>query len=159
MGVDRKRNPFIGSAAGARVLSALQLPLFLVRPPAGYGVLKTTGRRTGKSRRRCVRAIRCDDRVYVVAIKGAGRTGWARNALAGPVGLRLPGGRFTGRARALADDAERRQAADAYAGRVHSFDYLTWINWRSGRPTAARIRELLRGWVDEGTPLVIELDV
>jgi deazaflavin-dependent oxidoreductase (nitroreductase family) len=61
----------------------MQLPLFLLRPPAGYGVLTTTGRRTGKTRRRCVRAIKRGDRVYLVAIKGS-RTGWLRNVLASP---------------------------------------------------------------------------
>ena len=42
-----KRNPFTSSAARGRTLSALQLPFFLLRPPAGYGVLTTTGRRRG----------------------------------------------------------------------------------------------------------------
>jgi hypothetical protein len=51
-------------------------------------VLTTTGRSTGKVRRRCIRATRRDDVVYVVAIKGT--TQWARNALANPsVGLCL----------------------------------------------------------------------
>jgi deazaflavin-dependent oxidoreductase (nitroreductase family) len=80
---ERKHNPFVNSPAGGRALSALQLPLFLTRPPKGYGVLTATGRKTGKVRRRCVRGIRDGDVVYVVAIKG--KTQWARNALANPV--------------------------------------------------------------------------
>ena len=72
---ERKLNPFINTPAGGRALSAMQLPFFLVRPPSGYGVLMTTGRKTGKLRRRCVRAIRRGDVVYVVAIKG--NTQWA----------------------------------------------------------------------------------
>jgi deazaflavin-dependent oxidoreductase (nitroreductase family) len=154
----RNHNLFINSAAGARALSALQLPFFLVRPPRGYGVLTTTGRKTGKTRRRCVRAIRRGGEVYVVAIKGAGRTGWARNALQHPdVLLRLPGGTFSGRVREVLGASERRQAKDMYCESVHRFDYLTWMNWRKGRPTPAKIRDLLRNWFDEGTPLVVEL--
>ncbi len=153
---ERKHNPFINSPAGGRALSALQLPLFLLHPPRGYGVLTTTGRKTGKVRRRCIRAIRRGDVVYVVAIKG--KTQWARNALANPaVRLRLPGGTFSGRAREVSDATERGQAKEAYCESVHRFDYLTWINWRKGRPMRAKIRELLRGWCDEGTLLVIEL--
>jgi deazaflavin-dependent oxidoreductase (nitroreductase family) len=156
---ERKRNPFITSATGGRLLSALQLPLFLLRPPAGYAVLTTTGRRTGKTRRRCIRAIHGGDRVYLVAIKGAGTTGWAKNALANPdVRLRLPGGTFSGRAREPQGESEITQAASAYCETVKRFDYLTYMNWRKGRPTPAGIRELLRGWFDQGTPLIVDLD-
>ncbi len=88
---------------------------------------------------------------------GAG-TGWARNALQHPeVRLRLPGASFSGRVREVHGETENRQARDAYCESVHRFDYLTWINWRKGRPTPARIRGLLRAWFDEGTPLVVEL--
>jgi deazaflavin-dependent oxidoreductase (nitroreductase family) len=136
----------------------MQLPCFLLRPPAGYAVLTTTGRKTGKIRRRCVRAVRRGDDVYIVAIKGT-RTAWARNALANPdVRLRLPGGAFSGRARELRGDAEEQQARDAYCDSVHPFDYLTWLNWRSGRPTSAKIRELLRAWFEDGRPLLVELN-
>jgi deazaflavin-dependent oxidoreductase (nitroreductase family) len=156
---ERKQNPFINSAAGGRALSAIQLPLFLLHPPVGYGVLTTTGRKTGKTRRRCLRAVRRGDKVYVVAIKGAGTTGWAKNALAsGAVRLRLPTGTFSGRARELRGPAEVREASETYCDTVHRFDYLTWVNWRKGRPTPAKIKDLLRGWFDAGTPLVVELD-
>jgi deazaflavin-dependent oxidoreductase (nitroreductase family) len=156
---ERKRNPFVTSAAGGRALSALQLPLFLLRPPAGYGVLTTTGRKTGKVRRRCIRAIREGDKVYVVAIKGLATTGWAKNALSGPeVRLRIRGGTFSGRARQVHGAADTKEEAAAYSESIHPFDYLTCVNWRKGRPTRERIEELLRGWVEEGTPLVIELN-
>lgn len=153
---ERKLNPFINSPVGGRALSAMQLPFFLIHPPHGYGVLTTTGRTTGKVRRRCVRAIRRGDVVYVVAIKG--KTQWARNALAHPaVRLRIPGGTFSGRAREVSGATESRGVKETYCESVHRFDYLTWINWRKGRPTHAKIRELLRGWFEEGTPLVIEI--
>jgi deazaflavin-dependent oxidoreductase (nitroreductase family) len=152
-----KRNPFIRSPLGGRMLSAMQLPLFLLRPPAGYGILTTTGRRTGKKRRRCVRAIRAGDHVYLIAIKGQ-RTGWAKNALANPeVTVRIAGGTFHGRARALRGADEVRRAREAYCEKVYPFDYLTWMNWRKGRPTPARIKQLFDTWFEDGRPLVVEL--
>ena len=157
MAVERKHNPFISSQAGGRALSTLQLPFFLLLPPAGYGVLTTTGRKTGKARRRCVRAIRRDDKVYIVAIKGP--SSWAKNAMANPdVRLRLRGGRFKGRARML-QEPERRQAEEAYCDTVTRFDYLTWMNWSKGRPTPIKIKGLLRGWFNDGLPLVVDLDI
>jgi hypothetical protein len=59
---ERRHNPFVRSASWARVLSALMLPRFTIIPPAGFGVLTTTGRKTGKTRRKCVRAIRKGNR-------------------------------------------------------------------------------------------------
>src|SRR5215212_7311688 len=43
---ERQGNPFLRSARGGRVLSGLMLPHFTILPPAGFGVLTTTGRRT-----------------------------------------------------------------------------------------------------------------
>ena len=159
MPAERRRNPFTASSRGGRALSALQLPFFLLRPPAGYAVLTAPGRRTGRTRRRCVRAIRRGDEVYVVAIKGLARSGWAKNALAaGSVELRLPDGRRSGRMRRPSPRGELARAREAYCGTIGSFDYLTWLNWRKGRPSRARIEELLRDWFESGTPLVIELE-
>lgn len=155
--MEARRNPFTASSTGGRVLSGLQLPFFLARPPAGYGVLTTTGRRTGKTRRRCIRALPSGQAVYLVAIKGLARSGWAKNALAADtVQVRLPSGVVRGRARKLDDPSEVARARAVYAGTVHWFDYLTWLNWRRGRPSRARIEQLLADWVDTGTPLIIE---
>ena len=139
------------------MLSASQLPLFLVRPPAGYGVLTTTGRKTGKRRRRCVRAVRRGGRAYIVAIKG-GRTGWLKNALAHPeVGLRIRGGRFTGLAREVRED-ERAEARATYCDtKAGLFERAEYSLWRPDRPTPAKIEELHRHWFDTGVPLVVEL--
>lgn len=60
----RTHNPFIRSARGGRVLGARPLPVFLAHTPRGVGILTTTGRRTGKSRRKCLRAVRHGDKVY-----------------------------------------------------------------------------------------------
>jgi deazaflavin-dependent oxidoreductase (nitroreductase family) len=153
----RTRNPFTSSARGGQLLSAVQLPFFLARPPAAYGVLTATGRKTGKRRRRCIRAVRSGETVYLVAIKGSAKTGWVRNALANPgLKLRLPGGSYSGRARLIASP-ERSQARQAYAETVAPFDYLTYGNWRKGWPTAPLIRDLMASWFDEGFPIAIEL--
>ena len=152
-----RKSPFTASAMGGRVLSALQLPLFELLPPAGYGVLTTRGRRSGKIRRRCVRAVRDGNRAYVVAIKGPG-TSWATNARSDPhVGLRLREGRMRGVAREARDENEARAAAEAYAETVTRFDYLAYTLWRRGRPTHARVEELLRTWARTGALLIIEL--
>ena len=154
----RKRNPFINSPRGGRTLSAMQLPLFLIFPPRGFGVITTTGRVSGKRRRRCIRAIRSGDKVYVVAMKGASTTGWAKNALANPeVRLRIRGGSFTGRARELEGPAEREVAEKVYCQTVNPFDYPECAMWRHGCPSRSKIEMLHREWFERGTPLVIGL--
>src|SRR5690348_16180778 len=124
MALERRHNPFIRSFQGGRVLSAMMLPWFMAVPPAGFGVLTTTGRRTGRTRRRCVRAIRRGDRVYLVSIGGPGAA-WVKNIRANPdVRLRLAGGTVAGRAREIDDAAERGQAREAFCGTVNRFDYV-----------------------------------
>ena len=152
---ERKRNPFLGSPRGGRILSALMLPHFMLRPPAGFGVLTMTGRRTGRRRRKCVRAIRRGDKVYVVSIRP---TAWLKNVRANPrVSLRLPGGTFAGVARDPRDAQELEEGRAAYCGTVKPFDYGECLMWRRGRPTRAKIEELHRDWFAQGTPLVIDL--
>jgi deazaflavin-dependent oxidoreductase (nitroreductase family) len=152
---ERKRNPFLNSATGGRILSALTLPRFTLLTPVGFGVLTTTGRKTGKKRRRCVRAIRDQDKAYVVSIFP---TGWLSNVRANPnVHLRLRGGRIAGVARELRED-ERGHAMETYCETVNPFDYVECLMWRRGRPTRSKITELHRGWFEKGTPLVVELE-
>jgi len=154
---ERTHNPFVKSKTGGRILSAFQLPLFVVRPPAGYGVLTTTGRQSGKTRRRCVRAVRRGDKAYIVAIKGT-RTGWLRNVRANPnVRLRIRGGTLSGTARELLDASQRQAAMDAYCKAVSPFEHLEYRMWRSGRPTRSKIEELHRTWFERGTPLIVDL--
>lgn len=155
--LDRTRNPFLNSPTGGRVLSTLQLPFFLARPPAGYGVLTTRGRMSGKARRRCVRVVRRGRLAYLVAIKGP-RTAWVRNIEANPrVRLRVRGGTFAGTAREPAD-GERQVAADAYCELASRFEYLEYRMWRTDRPSPASIQALHRTWFETGMPLVVELD-
>lgn len=146
------------SLHGGRILSALQLPWFSLMPPRGFGVLTTIGRKTGKQRRKCIRAIRCGDRAYIVSIGGPDMA-WLKNIQANPnVSLRIRGGTFAGRARKLSDPLETEQAREAYCESVHVVDYMSCMNWRKGRPTRSRIEDLTCGWFEEGIPLVVELD-
>lgn len=154
---ERRYNPFMRSLGGARVLSALQLPFFTVRPPSGFGVITTTGRRTGKTRRKCVRAIRTGNKAYLVSIGGA-HAAWLKNIRANPnVRLRIRGGTFSGVARELTETAETQQAMAAYCETVNRFDYAECAAHRRGRPTRSKIKELHRAWFDGGIPLVVEL--
>ena len=153
---ERKRNPFLNSPTGGRILSALMLPRFTIRPPAGFGVLTTTGRKTGKTRRKCVRAIRRGDQAYIVSIRP---TAWLKNVQANPrVRLRIRGGTFSGVVREPRETGERQQAIHAYCETVNRFDYAECAMWQRGRPTRAKINDLHRTWFDRGTPLVVDLE-
>jgi hypothetical protein len=163
---ERKRNPFTNLQNGGRILSAMMLPLFQLCPPRGFGVLSTTGRKTGKRRPRCIHAIRQGERVYIVMIRPTPRavethsiSAWVLNIRTHPVvGLRIRDGSFTGIARELSDPEEIAQATEIYCSTVNPFDYVECMFHRPGRPTRAKIEELHRSWFKHGAPLVIELD-
>jgi deazaflavin-dependent oxidoreductase (nitroreductase family) len=163
----RSRNPFLRSPSGGRALSALHLPFFTLRPPSGFGVLTTTGRKTGRPRRKCVHVIRRGDRAYLVMIRPLPPavaahfvSAWMLNIRADPhVRLRVPGGTFAGLARAPADEAESRTAREIYCETVNLTDYVEYMFHRSDLPTRSKIRELHRTWFDTGIPVVIELAV
>ena len=134
------------------------LPHFTVLPPIGFGVLTTTGRRTGKTRRKCVRAIRRGNKAYIVSIPGA-RAAWLKNIRANPdVRLRIRGGTFPGVARELSETPEADEAMAAFCETVNLFDYLECTMHRRGRPTRSKIEELHRTWFTVGVPLVVELE-
>jgi hypothetical protein len=124
-----KRNFFTTTPMGGRILSALMLPWFLTKPPSGYGVLTTIGRRSGKRRPRCVRAVRSGGRIFLVAIPG----------------------------REITDEGERRQAIDAFCGQLYRFDYLAYQQHWPGQPTDASIRKLLQSWFRDGTAVAIDI--
>jgi|SRR5580704_257125 deazaflavin-dependent oxidoreductase (nitroreductase family) len=156
----------IRSAKDGRILSAAMLPFFQVRPPSGYGVITTTGRRTGKTRRKCVRVIRRGDRAYLVQLRPptlamtrpSSTAGWLWNIRANPsVRLRIRGGTFAGVARELEEPAELEQAREALCETVNLFDYGECDLHLRGLPTRAKIKELHRYWFDTGVPLVVEL--
>jgi deazaflavin-dependent oxidoreductase (nitroreductase family) len=162
--VERQRNPFTQLHGGGRILSALMFPLS-VRPPRGFGVLTTKGRKTGKWRRKCIHPVRDGGKVYIVmlrpnatAITESHIAGWLLNIRADPgVRLRMHDGNFAGRARELHDPAEIERATALYCGTVNPFDYMECAFHRSGVPTRAKIEELHRIWFATGVPLVVEL--
>jgi len=155
---ERKHNPLLNSAAGARALNLMHRPWFALRLPLGYGTLETKGRTSGKARRRHMRAIRDGEVAYVVAIKGEAVTGWLKNARANPhVRLRLRGGWVDGVVRDLnANEIDR--AREVYCeGQVGPFERMEYRMWRKGRPSEAKIRDLHRAWFEHGTPVAIDL--
>lgn len=161
-----KHRRLLRTGRDGRVLSALMLPILWWSPPAGFGVLITTGRKTGKPRRKCVRVIRRDDRAYLVALRPphlafanpAAVNAWVWNIRANAgVRLRIHGGTFNGVAREIADPAERKLARSLICDTVHPFDYGECTVHRRGVPSHAKIRELHRYWFETGIPVVIDV--
>ncbi|MGH6692913.1 MAG: nitroreductase family deazaflavin-dependent oxidoreductase [Gammaproteobacteria bacterium] len=151
-----RRNPLTSTPTGGRILSAAQVPWFMLLPPRGFGVLTTTGRKSGKKRRRCVRVVRVENTAYATAIRGS-KAGWLRNARAHPtVWLRIRGGTFEGAARALRAD-EVDVARNTYCETLHRLDRIEYVLHMPGRPTPERIKALHEHWFTTGTPLAIEL--
>src|SRR5437867_11198765 len=64
-----KHTRLMRSARDGRLLSAAMLPFFLIRPPSGFGVITTTGRKTGKARRKCIRIIRRGNKAFMVQLR------------------------------------------------------------------------------------------
>jgi deazaflavin-dependent oxidoreductase (nitroreductase family) len=161
-----KHRRLIRSERDGRRLSALMLPFFLVRPPSGYGVLTATGRKTGKPRRKCIRAIRRGNKAYVVQLRPpvvamsrpSAVAGWVWNIRSNPnVTLRIRGGTFAGVARELKEPGELAEARDAFSETVNLFDYGECNVHLRGLPTRAKIQDLHRYWFDTGIPLMIQL--
>jgi deazaflavin-dependent oxidoreductase (nitroreductase family) len=162
-----KHGRLIRSARDGRILSAMMLPFFLVRPPKGYGVLTTTGRKSGKPRHKCVRVSRRGDRAYLTMLRPpalavrrpSAVAAWVLNIRADPhVRLRVCGGTFTGVAQELSDPAERARAREALCETVNLFDYGECDVHLRGLPTRAKIKELHGYWFDTGIPLAIDLE-
>jgi len=154
-----RRNLGVGVPPTRRVRAgdALMLPWFSVLPPTGFGVLTTVGRKTGRARRHCVRAIRREDKAYLVAIPGA-QAAWLKNIRANPqVHLRIRSGRFEGSAREFGDADERDEAMALFCGTLNRGDYAMCLIHRRGFPTRAKIERLVELWFKGGVPLVIDL--
>jgi deazaflavin-dependent oxidoreductase (nitroreductase family) len=155
-----------GARSGA-ILSALMLPAVQLSPPGGYGVITTTGRKTGKRRRKCVRIIRQGDHAYLVQLvpphvavtRPGAVSSWLLNTRANPrVLLHIQGGSFHGVAREITDPAEWEVARAALCDSVYPTDCAEAGLHLRGLPTRAKIEELHRYWFDSGHPLVVALD-
>jgi deazaflavin-dependent oxidoreductase (nitroreductase family) len=161
-----KHRRLIRSARHGRILSALMLPGVLAWPGPGYGVITTTGRKTGKARRKCIRVIRRGNKAYIVSLRPPDVAmvrpsivaAWVWNIRSNPnVTLRIRGGTFAGRARELKDPADLAAARAAFCGQVTLMDYGECALHLRGLPTRAKIEELHRYWFDTGIPLVVDL--
>jgi deazaflavin-dependent oxidoreductase (nitroreductase family) len=163
-----KHRRLITSARHGQILSALMLPDYTFGAPTGHAVLTTTGRKTGKPRRKVIRAIRGEgNQVYVVQLRPpvpAIQTplmvaAWVWNIRANPhVQLKL--GRHTHAAvmREIEDPAELARARNTFCEPVHLVDYGECMLHLKGFPSAGKIRDLHRYWFDTGVPLVAELE-
>lgn len=161
-----KHKRLLRSPRDGGILSALMLPFFMLRPPTGFGVLTTIGRRTGKRRRRCMRLARRGNRVYLVALRPPELAmaqpdfvaAWVGNIRANPaVRLRMRGGTFTGVAREVVDPAELAEAREALCETINPLDYGECALHLKGLPSRTKIRELHRYWLDTGIAFAIEL--
>jgi deazaflavin-dependent oxidoreductase (nitroreductase family) len=161
-----KHRRLIRSASHGRLLSALMLPAVRAWPGSGYGVITTTGRKTGKARRKCIRVIRRGNKAYIVQlrppelamVRPSAVAAWVWNIRSTPnVTLRIPGGTFAGIARELTDEAELAEARAAYCEQVSLMDYGECALHLRGLPTRGKIEELHRYWFDTGIPLVVDL--
>jgi deazaflavin-dependent oxidoreductase (nitroreductase family) len=161
-----KHRRLLRSGRDGRILSALMFPFLRWAPQAGYGVLTTTGRKTGKPRHKCVRVIRRGDRAHLVALRPphlaverpTATQAWVHNIRANPkVGLRLRGGTFEGIAREITDEDEREQARSALCETFYLGDYGECALHLRGLPTRTKVQELHRYWFETGIPVVIDL--
>jgi len=153
-------NPFAKSRWFHRLANYSGPPAFFrVLPlPRGFTLLTVTGRRTGRRRRRPIRAIRDGSTLYGVAILGA-RSDWLRNLRANPraqarVGMRTREATL----REITDAAEREKAERLYVETVVPYDYfdVPLVDWTW--PSPARIRRSHRDWLQRGTLVAFELE-
>jgi deazaflavin-dependent oxidoreductase (nitroreductase family) len=152
-------NPFAGSRGYARLSMIIMVPLFTLFPvPRGFALLTVTGRRSGRRRRRPVRAVRRDDTVYTVAMMGE-RAEWLRNVRANPhVSIKLGLREHEGTARQLEDPSEWEEGFAAFTGVVNAQDYVDYVSFFWGFPTRRKIQRALETWAREGILVAIDLE-
>jgi deazaflavin-dependent oxidoreductase (nitroreductase family) len=129
----------------------------LLRPPEGFAVLTTTGRKSGAPRSQSVRAIRHGDRIVVVAMMGK-KAQWLKNIRANPdVTLRLHDGTVHGVTHQAAVGAETEWASDAYISTIVPNDYLDYAVYCWGVPTRRKIKAAHEKWFASGVPVIIDV--
>jgi len=151
-------NPFAGSRFYARMGNVFMRPAWtMLRPPVGFAILTTKGRKSGQPRRQNVRAIREDDRVVVVAMMGK-RAHWLKNARADPqVTLKLHDGTYRGITHEVTEPAEREWAERLYVETIVRNDYFDYASYEWSFPTRRNIVKAHRRWLNHGSPVVIEI--
>jgi deazaflavin-dependent oxidoreductase (nitroreductase family) len=152
-------NPFSSSRWYHRLSNIFVAPMFRLLPmPRGFILLTVTGRKSGKPRRRPVRAVRRSDTLYPCAILGE-RSDWLRNVRVEPrVRVKIGGRTRSGRAREVTDEAERAEASAQYVDEVFPYDYMDYptVDW--GIPTRNRIRRAHEEWLSRGVLVAIDLE-
>ncbi|MGB2693965.1 MAG: nitroreductase/quinone reductase family protein [Dehalococcoidia bacterium] len=151
-------NPFAFTRGYARLSNIFAAPLFAWLPvPRGYILLTTRGRKSGRERRRPVRAVRSNSTYYAVAILGE-RSDWLRNVRRDP-GVEIKAGsrRESARARALADPAEREAVSTLYVDTVFPYDYLDHVNLHWGWPSRRKVVQAHRVWLARGELVAFDI--
>ena len=151
-------NPFAKSRWFHRLANISGMWVFfrLLPAPRGFALLTVTGRRTGKRRRRPIRAIRDGSTLYAVAILGE-RSDWLRNLRANPKAQTRVGVRTREiTMREIMDPVEREKAQQLYIETVVPYDYfdVPIVDWTF--PTPARIRKSHRDWLQRGILVALE---
>jgi deazaflavin-dependent oxidoreductase (nitroreductase family) len=163
-----KHRRLITSPKHGQILSALMLPDYTFGTPPGHGVLTTTGRKTGKPRRKVVRAIRQGDHAYIVQLRPPApaiqtplkTAAWVLNLRANPhVQLKLGRRTYAAVVREIDTPAELARARETFCEPVHMVDYGECVLHLKGLPSRQKIRDLHRYWFDTGVPLVAELEL
>jgi deazaflavin-dependent oxidoreductase (nitroreductase family) len=146
----------------------MMLPLLWPHAPKGFAILTTTGRRTGKTRRKCLRAIRRGNTVFVVALRPpvlalerpSAVSAWVWNMRSNArvrlhIGLRT----HNGIAHEISDPSELERARAAICHTVNLSDYIECLLHLRGLPTRQKVKALHRYWFETGIPIAVELDV
>lgn len=152
-------NPFAFSRWYHRLSNIFVAPQFRVLPmPRGFVLLTVTGRKSGKPRRRPIRAIRSGDTFYALALLG-GRSDWLRNVRTEPRVFVKTGTRTRPAiAREVTDPAERAEATALYVEAVVPYDYVDYPSVHWGFPTAGKIRRAHEEWARNGVLVAIDLE-
>ena len=151
-------NPFAKSRWFHRLANVSGMWVFfrLLPAPRGFALLTVTGRRTGKRRRRPIRAIRDGTTLYCVAILGE-RSDWLRNLRANPHATARVGTRTRDiTMREITDPAEREKAEQLYVETVVPYDYVDVpiVDWTW--PSPSRVRKSHKDWLERGTLVALE---
>jgi len=152
-------NPFKRSRWFHWIVNHTINPWFRLMPmPRGYAVITVTGRKTGRPRSLAVRAILADATLYVVAALGQ-NSDWLKNARKTP-NVRAKLGRRTRRgvAREVTDAAESARARSLYVETTVPYDYVDYVSVQWGWPSKRSIRKAAEEWVNNGTPVAIDLE-
>ncbi|WKG12542.1 nitroreductase/quinone reductase family protein [Nocardia sp. PE-7] len=161
-----KHGRLVRGPRDGKLLSAGMAPFFRLRTPRGYGILTTTGRKTGLPRPKCVRVFRDGDRAYLVQLMPPHVTvrqpdavnAWLRNVRADPrVTLKLLDGTHNGTAREIIDPDELATARALLCDTVVLVDFGECALHLRGMPSRAKIRELHEYWFDTGRAVAIDL--